>query len=136
MSAYQNFRSVVRGLDRHEKELEAVWKSSVCFARKTGGPRSAIRRSLVAYIIDPRGNLRVTYTDDTADDIARDIRHLLEQSPRVSANAHEDTDDAPSNLVMHGDLKIEKAWMRPATTGGTIGAFLSITANKRTRSSK
>lgn len=126
-----NFDPSFVGLTGTLNELEAVWKSyGVYRAKQTGGTALGylVDHTSRIYLIDPRGNLRVTYTDDThADDIARDIRHLLEQSPRASASDHGDADDVPANTTLHGDLKVEKAWMRPATTGGTIGAFVSVT---------
>lgn len=125
-----NFDPSFIGLTGTMSELETVWKSYGVYRAKQAGSTALgylVDHSSRIYFIDPRGNLRVTYTDDThADDIARDIRHVLEQSQNVSANAHDEAGDAPSNLVAHGDLKIEKAWMRPAMTGGTIGAFVSI----------
>lgn len=138
MGAYvTNFDPSFVGLTGKLNELEAVWKSyGVYRAKREGGTALGylMDHSSRIYVVDPLGNLRITYTDDTQpDDIARDIRHLLEQSPRASTTDHDESGDAPANMTMHGDLKIEKAWMRPATIGGTIGAFVSITnAGKQT----
>lgn len=127
-----NFDPSFIGLTGTMSELEPVWKSYGVYRAKQAGSTALgylVDHSSRVYVIDPRGNLHVTYTHDTpADDIARDIRHVLEQSQHVSADAHHDeAGNAPSNLVTHGDLKFDKAWTRPATTGGTIGAFVSIT---------
>lgn len=130
LSAYvTNFDPTFIGVTGTMSELEAVWKSyGVYRAKQTGGTALGylVDHSSRIYLIDPRGNLRVTYTHDMqAEDMARDIRHVLEQSP--VASEHGDAGDVPANVTMHGDLKIEKAWLRPATTGGTIGAFAMIT---------
>ncbi len=128
-----NFDPSFVGLTGTMNELEVVWKNyGVYRAKREGGTALGylVDHSSRIYLVDPRGNLRVTYTDDTlADDIARDIRHLLDEKPAAMGmtSDHSNAGDAPANLVTHGDLKIEGAWMRPATTGGTIGAFVAIT---------
>ncbi|MBE0696946.1 MAG: SCO family protein, partial [Anaerolineaceae bacterium] len=71
------------GLSGSEAELDPVWKSYGVYHEITQSKSSAgylVNHSSRIYLIDPAGNLRLTYTFGTpVDNILQDIRHVLKQ---------------------------------------------------------
>jgi len=126
-----NFEPSFIGLTGTLSELEPVWKSyGVYRAKQAGGTALGylVDHSSRIYVIDTHGNLRVTYTHDTPPEhIARDLRHLLKETPASTAHPTDAGDTMPGGVITHGNLKIEKVWTRPATKPGTVGVYLSIT---------
>ncbi|HLB49817.1 MAG TPA: SCO family protein [Anaerolineales bacterium] len=73
------FNSSFVGLTGTWLDLDQVYRSyGVYQAILVPGPAYTVDHTDRVYAIDPKGNLRLTYTSDTtADDLAQDVRQLL-----------------------------------------------------------
>ena len=73
------FDSSFVGLTGTWLDLDQVYRSyGVYQAIPVPGPAYTVDHTDRVYAIDPKGNLRLTYTSDTtADDLAQDVRQLL-----------------------------------------------------------
>lgn len=84
MAAYlKGFDAGVIGLTGDEKELGSVWKAYGVFRQVVPGSNAdnySVDHTSRLYVIDKKGNLRVTYPFGTSvDDISADLRYLLRE---------------------------------------------------------
>src|SRR5512133_2586296 len=78
----ENFDPAFVGLSGTEQQLEPVWKAYGVYRKldKTSSTDTTyeVEHSTQIYLIDPDGNLRITYSYGTpVDDILQDVRYLL-----------------------------------------------------------
>jgi protein SCO1/2 len=81
------FDPAFTGLDGTQSDLEAVWKAYGVYkqakAVSTGGDE-LLDHSALIYLIDPQGNLRMTYgVGVSSADLATDLSHLLDSTPKL-----------------------------------------------------
>lgn len=84
MAAYlKGFNAGVIGLTGDEQELSNVWKDYGVFRQVVPGSSAenySVDHTSRLYVIDKKGNLRVTYPFGTpVDDISADLRYLLRE---------------------------------------------------------
>lgn len=74
------------GLSGSEEQLEPVWKAYGVYRQIQEGATALgylVDHSTRSYLIDARGNLRLTYAYGTpVDDVVRDIRYLLKEGQK------------------------------------------------------
>jgi protein SCO1 len=78
----QTFGAGYLGLTGSEEQLQPVWKAYGVYRElvpSSSNPESyTMSHSTRVYLIDAKGQLRLTYTDASAiDSIAEDVRHVL-----------------------------------------------------------
>ena len=78
------FDSAFTGLSGDEGQLEPVWKAYGVYRNlnkeSPDDKNYSVDHSSRVYLVDPSGNLRLTYTFGTpVDDILQDVRYLLKQ---------------------------------------------------------
>jgi protein SCO1/2 len=113
------------GLTGTMTELENVWKNYGVFRYKRAGTSDNYLMDHTAriYVVDARGNLRVTFAPGmSVAQMAADIQHLVGEARAQSLGAP--TENGASNL---GDLRLTGAWARPMPSGGTTAVYLKIT---------
>ena len=84
LRAYLNsFDPAFIGLTGTEAELAPVWRTFGVFREKKPGASAlgySMDHSTTVYVIDQRGNLRLTYSyGETADDMAQDVNYLVSE---------------------------------------------------------
>jgi protein SCO1/2 len=123
------------GLTGTIDELEEAWQAYGVYRQKQPGTGSnyVVDHSARIYLVDARGNLRLSYPYDILpDELLEDALYLLrEKSPEPTTHDDHHHGSAPEDLgsqpaVAVGDLRIEAAWARPRESGGTTGVFLTI----------
>jgi protein SCO1/2 len=76
-----NFDPEIIGLTGERNDLEPVWASYGVYQAKAEGPSDEyylVDHSSRVYVIDPDGNLRLTYLFGTGNKlITEDVRHLV-----------------------------------------------------------